>query len=235
MPETRTPITTGESGATVTLVQPVSGPGWIEKTGPATELDRETDILRWCSPRLPVPQILTCGTGFLRMSEVPGVPLTDLPPEQAVALIAQALHRIHAVPTADCPFSAAWDLRLAEAAQRVQAGLVDASDFNEAHHGRSPEDLLSELKAFPPLPLVLAFTHGDLTLENVLAHQGHLSGMIDWSRAGLTHPAQDWALALRSVEDHFGNAAAQRLRTRLPAEAADSALLYRFRLLDELF
>jgi aminoglycoside phosphotransferase len=36
-------------------------------------------------------------------------------------------------------------------------------------------------------------------LENFLARDGKLSGIVDMSRSGITHPAQDWALALRSI------------------------------------
>jgi hypothetical protein len=38
----------------------------------------------------------------------------------------------------------------------------------------------------------------------LLGHKGELSGIVDLSRAEITHPAQDWALALRSMRRNFG-------------------------------
>src|SRR5262249_52037919 len=83
------------------------------------------------------------------------------------------------------------------------AGLVDTADFDETNLGKAPADLLAELKSLPPLPDLVCFTHGDACLENFLSQDGRLSGIVDWGRAGITHPAQDWALALRSVRSPF--------------------------------
>jgi aminoglycoside 3'-phosphotransferase-2 len=149
--------------------------------------------------------------------------------------LAEALLRIHAVPSADCSFAAGWSVRLLEAEDRLHAGLIDESDFDEDNQGRSALDILKELQAFPPLPQRHCFTHGDATLENFLTQDGRLSGVVDLGRAGITHPAQDWALALRSMRGEFGMEGEQRFRQHIPLDCEDEALLRRFCLLDELF
>ena len=231
----RTPILLGESGAHVVRVKRTDGTSWIEKSGPATEIAQEIAVLRWCTGLLPVARVLYEGSGVLHMSDLPGVPLTDLAVELAGSLLAEALRQIHAVPAAECPFVADWNLRIRDAEERLQAGLIDESDFDETNPGRSAEDILKELQAFPPLPKLRCFTHGDASLENFLAQEGRLSGMVDLGRAGVTHPAQDWALALRGMRDHFGLRGEQQFLRHLPPDCAEESLLRRFRLLDEMF
>jgi aminoglycoside phosphotransferase len=225
----------GQSGAHVVRIRRADGSSRIEKTGPASELATETAVLRWCAGRLPIPQTIEEGVGLLLMTDIPGVNLTEVPLEQAVAAIVEALRLIHAIPIEACPFRAEWEFRLQQAEQRVHARLIDESDFDEITRGRSAEDILRELYTFPPLPNLRCFTHGDACLENFLAQNEKLSGIVDWGRAGITHPAQDWALALRSMRDHFGAAGEQRLRPYVPLNCIEEELLRRFRLLDELF
>jgi aminoglycoside phosphotransferase len=168
-------------------------------------------------------------------SELPGVTLAEIPLEDAVNILVEALDLMHTLPIEDCPFSASWNVRLHEAEQRIEAGLVDDADFDDENLGRSAADILAELKSFPLLPDLACFTHGDACLENFLSLGGMISGIVDMGRAGITHPAQDWALALRSVGSTFGPNGEQMLRQRLPIDCANKDLLRRFLLLDECF
>ena len=219
--QVRTPILLGESGAQVVRVRRVDGSSWIEKIGPASEIAKEAAVLRWCTGRLPVARVLREDRNVLEMFDLPGRPLNECSMELTGHLLAETIHRMHALPVGECLFTADWDLRLHEALARVRGGLVDESDFDEMDQGRSAEDILEELTAFPALPKLRCFTHGDATLENFLGDQAH--------------PAQDWALALRSIGSTFGTEAALQFRGHIPASCADEALLRRFCLLDELF
>jgi aminoglycoside phosphotransferase (APT) family kinase protein len=148
---------------------------------------------------------------------------------------AEALHRIHSMATAGCPFRADWVTRLHRAEHRIRCGLVDERDFDEVNLGRTAADILAELQSLPALPPVSRFTHGDACLPNFLTQDGLLTGIVDLGGAGVAHPAQDWALALRSMRNNFGSEAEQSLRTHVPQHCEDEALLRRFLLLDELF
>ncbi len=160
--------------------------------------------MKWCSHRLPVAQIIEQREGVLIMSELAGSNLSEVPLEVAVKVLVEALGQIHSVPVEDCPFPASWNRRVLQAQQRIEAGLVDEADFDDENLGRSAVEILAELKLLPPLPGLVCFTHGDACLPNFLARGRRLSGIVDLGRAGITHPAQDWALALRSVGSHFG-------------------------------
>ena len=192
-------------------------------------------MLTWCQPWLPVPRVLNAEPGLIEMSVLPGVNLTEASADQAVATINEALRLIHAVPVDGCVFQASWPVRLEQAERRVLAGLVDEADFDEVNRGRTAAEIFSELVSLPVPPDVACFTHGDACLPNFLTDGERLTGIVDLGRAGVAHPAQDWALALRSLHDNQGSEAEQKLREHLPAHCADEDLLRQFRLLDELF
>jgi aminoglycoside 3'-phosphotransferase-2 len=229
----RTQITVGKSAAEVFRVKDE----WIEKFASPEELGLEVRALQWCAASLlPVPRVVDLTEGCLKMSLIPGVDLSEVSSASvAAAVLLEALRMIHSVPWEECPLDASWATRLKQAEEHVIRGEVDASDFDEVNLGRSPEDILSELQAMPSLPELRCFTHGDACLPNFLTDGFKLTGIVDWGRAGVTHPAQDWALALRSMKDNFGEEGERLLRVHLPAECADEELLRRFRLLDELF
>lgn len=230
-----TPILIGKSGARVVRFQAADGSAWIEKTGRASDIVRELDALSWCAGRLPVARILAHTPTSIRMSLLPGVNLTESRAGDAVCAIACALRLIHSVPAAACPLDARWERRIEQGEANIEAGLVDESDFDDENMGRPPRDILAELKSMPPLPDIVCFTHGDACPANFLAQDDRLTGIVDLGRAGIAHPAQDWALALRSTRHNFGVDAEQSLRQHVPPHCQDEDLLRRFRLLDELF
>jgi aminoglycoside 3'-phosphotransferase-2 len=231
----RTRIRIGKSSAKVVLVQPPDGPPWIEKSSLSRELEHEIAVLKWCAGRLPVPRVIAHAPGSVISSVLPGVILADLPARTAVTVLVQTLNLIHSLPIAGCPFDANWESRIKQGEENIRAGLIDESDFDDDNVGRSPKDILVELRSMPPLPELLCFTHGDACLENFLSQNGELTGIVDLGRAGVAHPAQDWALALRSVRGNFGPWGEQLFREHLPPHSADDEVLRRFRLLDELF
>jgi aminoglycoside 3'-phosphotransferase II len=232
---TRAPILIGRSTARVFKVHRSDGAAWVEKSGDPSEIDQEVAVLPWARMWLPVPIVLRAEPGCFAMSVLPGVNLTEVSVECAVAVISEALTLIHALPVVGCPFRADWSLRLEQAKHRVTAGLVDETDFDEVNQGRTAADILSELSSLPPPPETACFTHGDACLPNFLTDGAHLTGIVDLGRGGLAHPAQDWALALRSMRDNFGGTGERLLRRHLPEHSADDDLLRQFRLLDELF
>ncbi len=229
----RTPIVIGKSGARVYRVQRENGEKWIEKVGSLQELTHEAAVINWCRPHL--PWVIALEADALSMSLLTGANLTEVSLQCAVEVLAEVLRLIHRVPVTECPFQADWATRLNQAEVRVRAGLVDESDFDEVNRGRTATDILAELRSQPPLPSRTCFTHGDACLPNFLSENGRLTGVVDLGRAGVSYPAQDWALALRSMRSNFGPDGERLLAEHLPEDCTDDLLLRRFRLLDELF
>lgn len=65
------------------------------------------------------------------------------------------------------------------------------------------EELLHRLMADKPQPITQTLIHGDFTIDNVLVHEGKVTGVIDWSGGGFGDPRYDVSLAIRSNPNAF--------------------------------
>jgi len=207
--------TIGESRANVLRVRRGNGNDLFLKSEPIgvlNELPGEVERLRWLNHlNLPAPSVLDATTEdsrhWLLMSAVPGHDLasaTDLSPPQVISIAARALRTLHQVPIADCPFDHRLEQRLAVAQDRVNAGLVDETDFDAERLGRTAKDVLAELLSKPPETHDLVVTHGDACLPNLMAQADQFTGFIDCGRLGISDRFQDLSLAARSIERNLG-------------------------------
>lgn len=206
-----------------------------------TSLRDEVARLRWFSGRLPVPEVVAFERDrereYLAMTRLRGIPMSHpdavLHPERMADLLARALRELHALPARDCPFDTSLRAALPLARERVAAGLVDETDFDEDHLGRSAVSVFNELaRTRPAEDLVL--THGDPTLENFIVQGEHLSGMLDLGRAGLADRHVDLSIAVRSLRRNLGDEHAEAFLDTYGRERVDPAKLEYYRLLDEL-
>ena len=156
---------------------------------------------------VPVPEVVAAdpAEGWLAQRRLPGVPLLEVPePRRPVRTVAAVLGRLlgalHAVPAErvggivevdDTP-AAEW---LAETAELAEGIIVELP----ADVGRAIDRFIRSAPP-PPAPApVLA--HDDLGIEHVLVDPATLSvtGVIDWSDAGLTDAAHDFGKILRDL------------------------------------
>lgn len=68
-------------------------------------------------------------------------------------------------------------------------------------------ELLERLRVTRPEPLSPCLIHGDYTLDNVLIHEGQVSGVIDWCWGTVGDPRHDLAIATRQKPEAFTDAA----------------------------
>ncbi len=236
--------TIGESSCDVYRITAPDGTTAYAKIGPAGHLAADRVILDWLLDKpLPVPQLLYSNTAserdFMLMTAIEGEHAASdsnlAAPERTVVLYAEALRRIHAMPAADCPIDRRLDAVLSEAADRIRFGLVDLDDFEPANHGRSPEELLAELRDTRPEREELVFTHGDYCMPNLMLWDGAISGIIDWGSGGIADRYQDVALAVRSLRHNkLADYVPLFLRT-YGIEDPDLARIRYYILLDEFF
>ncbi len=234
-------VTRGESGAIV--VRYDDPPVFLksEPDAPFAELAEEIARLRWLGRRgIACPRVLDDGVDadgrWLLMTALPGRDLSVAPlsPDDRIGIAASALRALHAVPIADCPFDHRAEQRIARAAARLQAGLVDLDDLDPHHRGRTPDALLAELWSTRPAIEEPVLTHGDATLENLIASGGVFTGYVDCGRTGIADRHQDLALAVHSIAEHLGDAAVDRFLACYGAPV-DPARMAFYRLLDEFF
>ena len=156
---------------------------------------------------VPVPEVVAAdpAEGWLAQRRLPGVPLLEVPESRrqvrtVAAVLGGLLAALHAVPAervdgiaeVDETPAAEW---LAETAELAEGIIVELP----ADVGRAIDRFI---RAAPPPPApgpVLA--HDDLGIEHVLVDPATLAvtGVIDWSDAGLADPAHDFGLILRDL------------------------------------
>ncbi|MDA0638618.1 aminoglycoside 3'-phosphotransferase [Nonomuraea sp. MCN248] len=217
----------GLSGETLRVTGP-RGEFFIKRgQAAAAEHERLLWLKRWAN----VPDVVAFEDDVLVLAEVGWRDLErkSRPPE-AGTILGGTLRALHAIPVAECPFDERLDVKLARAAERVRAGLVDPADLGDEHAGRTPEEVLAWLLAERPAGEDLVVTHGDFTPANVLASPSGEAVLIDVPALGVADRYVDLAVALRALE---GRAAADFLAAYGLAEA-DAAKLAYYRLLAEV-
>lgn len=208
------PITIGHSEAMTFLLRGSHSNRYlkVQRRNSVERLFAEKEKLEWLEGKLPVPRVLFYGEDeeneYLLMSEVNGLNAADQSHHEDLPSMLQSLgaglKSIHRVPIDDCPFDQSLGVKIEEAKNRVNQGLVDEDDFDKVREGRKTRDLFKELITKRPLHEELVFTHGDFCLPNVIVENKRVSGYIDWGRAGVADKYQDLALAIRSISSNFG-------------------------------
>lgn len=199
------PVTTGESGA---LVYRSPDRSRYAKVG-GDDIEGERDRIEWLSTQdVPGPTVLEWTTGpggpVLVTSAVEGVPADQLHPEEldrAWSAIADVVRRLHAIPTADCPFRRDLAATMALARDVVARDAVNADFLPDRNREIPAAELLARVTAQLPDRLAqesgdLVVCHGDLCLPNILIAPADfsVSGLIDLGRLGLADRHADLAL-----------------------------------------
>ncbi|MCC2976581.1 APH(3')-I family aminoglycoside O-phosphotransferase [Sphingomonas sp. PL-96] len=238
----------GEAGAAVYRLHGKPGaPDLYLKHGtgaPGDDVEEEAAKLSWMAGRIPVPAVVhfvrTPGEAWLLMTALPGQTayqhLESRPADRPAivdALVA-FLQRLHALPVSDCPFTSDHVHRLAQARRRIDAGLVEEDDFDEARAGWTAEQIWSAMQRLLPLTPDRVVTHGDFSLDNVLMVDGEVVGCIDTGRVGTADRYQDLAILWNCLGE-FGGELQARLFDRYGIAVPDGRKLQFHLMLDELF
>lgn len=238
----------GQAGASVyRLHRPGVADLYLKRgTGAAanTVVD-EMSRLRWLAGTLPVPTLVhfecTVNEAWLLTSAIPGRTayqwLVDHSERatQIVTALACFMARMHALPVQQCPFNADHSLRLADARRRIDAGLVDETDFDEAREGWTAEDVWQEMTRLLPLSPDPVVSHGDFSLDNILLDaEERVTGLIDLGRVGIADRYQDLAILWNCLGE-FGPNAQRQLFTAYGIATPDERRLAFHLCLDECF
>lgn len=213
-----------------------------EQTGDFAELPDEVTRLRWLGGQdIPCPEVLVfethAGHNWLLMSAVAGQDLVsqETVPDEAIAIMADALRRLHGLDVAACPFDHRLSGRIAIAQARADAGEVDEDDFDDERLGQTAQQVFAELLAQRPVSETLVVTHGDASMPNFIADGGRFTGFIDCSRLGVADLHQDLALACWSIHFNLGEEWIAPFLALYGLPEADAGKLSYYQLLDEFF
>ena len=194
------------------------------KQGP--NLAGEHDRFRWCSGRLPVPEVRAFLSGDLDSMVTVGLPGSgahDRSAEPDTAAVAEALaeawRAVHALPVDECPFDASTDALLAAAEEAVRMGRDDVWD-RELRVMRPATEVWSEIERSIPDPDRPAVVHGDACVPNAIVEGGRLTGVVDVGDLGVGDPWLDLSLCVWSMA-RPGNGLAHEKDRFLHAYGAD--------------
>ncbi|AYF74014.1 aminoglycoside phosphotransferase [Nocardia yunnanensis] len=187
---------------------------WVERRPRRPEVEaqllRETRLLPWLAPRLPLPVPIPAVVGesplVLRHTLVPGEPIDAYTAENGAAL-GRFLRALHATPPGE---ALALGLPAAEHTHRER-------DYAIARCRAEVLALLPDSLIAPALELFDAIlaapadtvVHADLGPDHVLAVAGRISGVIDFGDAHLGDPAADFGWALSDTAPEFADAVAE--------------------------
>ena len=135
-------------------------------------------------------------SSWLVMSRVPGVPVIDLlrtegNQESRVTLLhnlALSIAHLHHTPAPQALMSSSesWlEQMLAQAQHNLETGL-----------GEGTKEKLEYLQRAKPATVMPALIHGDLFLDNILAKDDQITGLIDWAFGAIGDYRYDLTLAL---------------------------------------
>jgi aminoglycoside phosphotransferase len=201
------------------------GSSYVKRAG-ADEHDR----LLWLGKHFEVPEIRVFAEGWLVLADVGAPSLTTADPVHAATVMGTVLRSLHSVPVDSCPYDATIPVMLEQARLNVEAGLVDAEDFDDDNLGVTPQELLLRLVATAPTAEDLVVAHGDFCPPNVLVRPDGTTVLIDVARLGVSDRHRDIALAHRELGEEAVDAF-----DRAYGLTPRPDLLAWYRLLDEFF
>lgn len=200
-------------------------------------IGREAALAKWLPPQAGVPEVVeygrTDGHEWSVSRRIPGETLGDVWPSMDWAQkteilrqmweIAEAIHRVDIGPLRASLPQRAWYSSLEK---RESLGLLEALVEKGLLSREQAAGLVPYLdrfyEALPHAPLVLC--HGDLTLENVMVHEGRVAALLDFEHAALAPHQLDTNILLRhcfgpeSAEDAGENRDEGRARFLQAAE-----------------
>ena len=200
----------GQSEAAVYL-----SPHQVLKIQPVyQESIREKEMLQWLQGRLMVPAPLAYeerdAHAYLLMTRANGIPAHEARwinrPMELLDHVANALRTLWQVDIRDCPYLHTLDVQFDWAASNIRDGRVDMDNVEPETFGQngfsSPSDLLAWLRSNRPEE-DLVFTHGDLSLPNILFQADGSPAFIDLGRAGVGDRWRDIAIVHKSLQANW--------------------------------
>lgn len=172
---------------------------WVERTprfpDRESQLRRETSLLPWLAPRLPlpvpVPQVVSETPFTVRYAYLPGGPCPGTSPAHGTA-IGHFLRSLHSVDPEEAVGHGARDAAAshAETLEVLVRMEHDVLPLIPPHLAPLGKALLSRMSAPPPSSRVV---HGDLGPEHIRVVDQRVGGVIDWGDSCVGDPALDLA------------------------------------------
>lgn len=205
------------------------------------ELCREAERLEWLSGNPIAPQLIdhweVDGRTHLLILEIEGkaIHLSALPELQIVAILSTALRAVHGLKMESCPFRNTLSYELEEIERFSLDGRIDVSLFSKSNRGKTPEEVLKDLHNIKGRLREDTVTHGDFCLPNIIVGETELSGIVDWSKCGVSDRHRDFSALEGSIKRNLGPKYVPEFYTAygIGARDVDPELIRFYQLIDQ--
>lgn len=178
----------------------------------ANHLSKESIRLDYLKDKINVPEKVFYekynNMSYLLTKEVKGEMLCSdyylNNPLLGIDIIIEAFNQIYNIDYSDCILDETLDTKIKEIESRFSS--IKECDIDEKILKRfhTKESILKYIKGNKPKQII-GFTHGDMSLPNILTSNGHFSGLIDVGNAGISDIYFDLVICEMSIERNYGS------------------------------
>ncbi|MEK4361497.1 aminoglycoside 3'-phosphotransferase [Paenibacillus sp. FSL M8-0212] len=210
----------------------------IQLAGLAESLKEQSDKLKWCKNKLPVPEVIDHGISgeyeYLITLELSGLDASSETvknnPTEIVEIVAHGLRTIHEISIEDCPFDKSMKQLMKIIKTKYQRGLLNSSLDESNVHG-----LIEELEVyFSDGQEDLVFTHGDFSMPNVIINNKRIEGYLDLGNCGVADRYYDLAVAENSIIRNYGITYIELFHNSYGLNKVDRQRIENYKLIEKL-
>ena len=201
-------ITIGCSGKKVYKIRKKSKVFYLKV---ANHLSNESISLDYLKDKVIVPEKVFYekynGMSYLLTKSLNGIMLCDDYFDdhimEGIDIIVEAFNALYNIDYSDCVIDETIPVKIKRIEENI--GLIKEEDIKKEILDRfhTKQAILKYLKGNMPKQII-GFTHGDMSLPNIYACNGHFSGLLDTEDAGLSDIYYDLVVCEISIERNYG-------------------------------
>ena len=201
-------ITIGCSGKKVYKIRKKSKVFYLKV---ANHLSRESISLDYLEDKIMVPEKVFYekynGISYLLTKSLNGIMLCDDYFDdhimEGIDIIVEAFNALYNIDYSDCVIDETIPVKIKRIEENI--GSIKEEDIKKDILDRfhTKQAILKYLKGNMPKQII-GFTHGDMSLPNIYACNGHFSGLLDTEDAGLSDIYYDLVVCEMSIERNYG-------------------------------
>ena len=201
-------VTIGCSGKKVYKIRKKSKVFYLKV---ANHLSKESISLDYLEDKIMVPEKVFYekynGMSYLLTKSLNGIMLCDDYFDdhvmEGIDIIVEAFNALYNIDYSDCVIDETIPVkikRIEENISKIKEKDIKKEILDRFH---TKEAILKYLKGNMPKQII-GFTHGDMSLPNIYAYNGHFSGLLDTEDAGLSDIYYDLVVCEISIERNYG-------------------------------
>lgn len=175
----------------------------------ANHLSQESIRLDYLSDKISIPEKVFYekynNKSYILTKEVKGISLADSyyvnNPIDGINIIVESFNNLYNVDYSDCIIDETIDVKI----KRIEDNIKNINDIDEYILNRfcTKDNIIKYLKGNKPKQII-GFTHGNLTLSNIISLNNQFNGFIDVRNAGLCDIYYDLVVCEMSIEKIYG-------------------------------